>query len=138
MQYTKFINYNYRIIFDTMKIYEIYSIGKVRQSENITVLNIFEEYSDGLDGLKEGMKILLLLWFDRSDTPEKRKILKVHPKGNPNNPIRGVFSTRSPVRPNPIGVYTVKILKIDGNNIFIEKIDAYENTPIIDIKIETS
>ena len=138
MQYTKFINYNYRIIFDTMKIYEIYSIGKVRQSENITVLNIFEEYSDGLDGLKEGMKILLLLWFDRSDIPEKRKILKVHPKGNPNNPIRGVFSTRSPVRPNPIGVYTVKILKIDGNNIFIEKIDAYEDTPIIDIKIETS
>jgi tRNA-Thr(GGU) m(6)t(6)A37 methyltransferase TsaA len=121
-----------------MKIYEIYSIGKVRQSENITVLNIFEEYSDGLDGLKEGMKILLLLWFDRSDIPEKRKILKVHPKGNLNNPIRGVFSTRSPVRPNPIGVYTVKILKIDGNNIFIEKIDAYEDTPIIDIKIETS
>ena len=133
------IHYNYHhIIFDTMKIYEIYSIGKVRQSENITVLNIFEEYSDGLDGLKEGMKILLLLWFDRSDIPEKRKILKVHPKGNPNNPIRGVFSTRSPVRPNPIGVYTVKILKIDGNNIFIEKIDAYEDTPIIDIKIETS
>ena len=138
MQYTKFINYNYRIIFDTMEIYEICPIGKVKQLEYRTVLNIFEEYSDGLDGLKEGMKILLLLWFDRSDIPEKRKILKVHPKGNPNNPIRGVFSTRSPVRPNPIGVYTVKILKIDGNNIFIEKIDAYEDTPIIDIKIETS
>jgi tRNA-Thr(GGU) m(6)t(6)A37 methyltransferase TsaA len=121
-----------------MKIFEIYSIGKIKQLENRTVLSIFEECSDGLDGLKEGMKILLLLWFDRSDIPEKRKILKVHPKGNPNNPIRGVFSTRSPVRPNPIGVYTVKILKMDGNNILIEKIDAYENTPIIDIKIETS
>ena len=118
-----------------MKIFEIYSIGKVKQLENRTVLNIFEEYSDGLDGLKEGMKILLLLWFDRSDTPEKRKILKVHPRGNPNNPIRGVFSTRAPIRPNPIAVYTVEILKIEENNIFIEKIDAYDNTPIIDIKI---
>ena len=118
-----------------MKTFEIYPIGSIKQLENRTVLNIFKEYRDGLDGLKEGMGILLLLWFDRSDTPEKRKILKVHPRGNPNNPIRGVFSTRAPIRPNPIAVYSVEILKIEENNIFIEKIDAYDNTPIIDIKI---
>ncbi|WP_292460330.1 tRNA (N6-threonylcarbamoyladenosine(37)-N6)-methyltransferase TrmO [Methanothermococcus sp.] len=115
--------------------FKIHSIGNIKQLEDKTVLNIFKEYRDGLEGLKEGMRILLLLWFDRSDTPEKRKILKVHPYGNPNNPIRGVFSTRSPIRPNPIAAYIVKILKIDGNNIFIEKIDAYDNTPIIDIKL---
>lgn len=120
---------------DTMKTFEVYPIGNVKQLDDKTVLKIFKEYHDGLVGLKEGMEILLLLWFDRSDTPEKRRVLKVYPKGNPNNPIQGVFSTRSPVRPNPIAVYAVKILKIEGNNIFIEKIDAYENTPIIDIKI---
>jgi len=118
-----------------MKTFKIYPIGKVEQLKNSTVLNIFEEFKEGLNGLKEGEKILIFLWFDKSDTPDKRKILKVHPKGDPENPIRGVFLTRSPVRPNPIGVYTVKILKIDNNKIFVDKIDAFDDTPIIDIKI---
>ncbi|AEH06419.1 tRNA (N6-threonylcarbamoyladenosine(37)-N6)-methyltransferase TrmO [Methanothermococcus okinawensis] len=115
--------------------FKIHPIGYIKQLDDKTVLNIFEEYKEGLDGLKEGLKIVLILWFDKSDTPQKRKTLKVHPLGNPHNPIRGVFSTRSPIRPNPIALYEAKISKIDENNIFIEKIDAYEGTPIIDIKI---
>lgn len=124
---------NFKLI--SMKTFKIYPIGKVEQLKNSTVLNIFEEFKEGLNGLKEGEKILIFLWFDKSDTPDKRKILKVHPKGDPENPIRGVFSTRSPIRPNPIGVYTVEILKIDNNKIFVDKIDAFDDTPIIDIKI---
>jgi tRNA-Thr(GGU) m(6)t(6)A37 methyltransferase TsaA len=118
-----------------MMEFKIYPIGTIHHTDNKTILNIYEKYCNGLAGLKEGMKIILLLWFDRSDTLEKRKILKVYPKGDKNNPIQGVFSTRSPVRPNPIAIYNVEILKIDENKLYIEKIDAYENTPIIDIKL---
>ena len=64
-----------------MKTFEIYPIGSIKQLENRTVLNIFKEYRDGLDGLKEGMGILLLLWFDRSDTPEKKKDIESPSKG---------------------------------------------------------
>ncbi|ABR56421.1 protein of unknown function UPF0066 [Methanococcus aeolicus Nankai-3] len=115
--------------------FKIYAIGNINQIKDKTILNIFKEYSDGLAGLKEKTKISLLLWFDKSDTPEKRKILKVHPRGDTKKPIRGVFSTRSPFRPNPIAVYETDILKIEENKIYIDKIDAFENTPIIDIKI---
>ncbi|MCQ6254454.1 tRNA (N6-threonylcarbamoyladenosine(37)-N6)-methyltransferase TrmO [Methanocaldococcus sp.] len=110
-------------------------IGVVKQNENYTILEIFDEYIDGLDGLKEGDYIIILLWFHKNDDEEKRKILKVHPKKNLKNPLKGVFATRSPYRPNPIGKYTVKIHKINKNKIIIDKIDAYDKTPIIDIKI---
>ncbi|CAB3287960.1 TsaA-like domain-containing protein [Methanocaldococcus lauensis] len=110
-------------------------IGIVEQNENYTILEIFDEYIDGLEGLKEGDYIIILLWFHKNDDEEKRKILKVHPKGDIKNPLKGVFATRSPYRPNPIGKYTVKIHKIYKNKIIIDKIDAYDKTPIIDIKI---
>ncbi|CAB3288513.1 TsaA-like domain-containing protein [Methanocaldococcus lauensis] len=110
-------------------------IGVVKQNENYTILEIFDEYIDGLEGLKEGNYIIILLWFHKNDDEEKRKILKVHPKKNLKNPLKGVFATRSPYRPNPIGKYTVKIHKINKNKIIIDKIDAYDKTPIIDIKI---
>ena len=115
--------------------FRVFPIGKVGQTNNKTILEIFDEFKDGLDGLNEGDRILVFVWFDKSDTPDKRKILKVHPKGNINNPIRGVFSTRSPIRPNPIGIYNVKILKMENNKLYVEKIDAFDKTPIIDIKI---
>ncbi len=118
-----------------MKNFKIYPIGVVHHINSKSVLNIYEKYGEGLYGLKEGMNVIVILWFDRSDNQEKRNTLKVYPRGDKANPIQGVFSTRSPVRPNPLAIYNVKILKIDKNKIYIEKIDAYENTPIIDIKL---
>ena len=116
-------------------MYYLRPIGVVEQNEDYTILNIFDEFLDGLDGLKEGDYIIVLVWFHKNDSEEKRRVLKVHPRGDINNPLKGVFATRSPYRPNPIGKYTVKIHKIDKNKISIDKIDAYDKTPIIDIKI---
>jgi tRNA-Thr(GGU) m(6)t(6)A37 methyltransferase TsaA len=116
-------------------MYYLRPIGVVEQNNDYTVLNIFDEFLDGLDGLKEGDYIIVLVWFHKNDSEEKRRVLKVHPRGDINNPLKGVFATRSPYRPNPIGKYTVKIHKIDKNKIFIDKIDAYDKTPITDIKI---
>ncbi|WP_297417347.1 tRNA (N6-threonylcarbamoyladenosine(37)-N6)-methyltransferase TrmO [Thermococcus sp.] len=112
---------------------DIFPIGYVKK-ENGTLVELLPEFIEGLDGLKEGNFVKLLLWFHLSDTPEKRRILKVHPRGDPKNPLRGVFSTRSPVRPNPIAVYTVRILEITDGKLKVEDIDALDGTPVLDIK----
>ena len=114
--------------------YKIFEIGMFKKEGENSYLEIYDEFLDGIDGLTKNSKILIFLWFNRSDNEDKRTILKVHPRGNINNPIRGVFSTRSPMRPNPIALYTVNIEKISGNKIYIEEIDAFSETPIIDIK----
>ncbi|MCO6041291.1 tRNA (N6-threonylcarbamoyladenosine(37)-N6)-methyltransferase TrmO [Thermococcus alcaliphilus] len=116
-----------------MKKFELIPIGQVHK-DGETFLEIYPEFAEALEGLNEGDWIKLILWFHKSDTPEKRKTLKVHPSGDPKNPLRGVFATRSPVRPNPIAIYTVKIVKIQGTRIFITEIDAFDGTPIVDIK----
>jgi tRNA-Thr(GGU) m(6)t(6)A37 methyltransferase TsaA len=72
----------------------------------------------------------VLTWLDRAS----RDVLTVHPRGDLNNPMRGVFSTRSPDRPNPIGLHPVHILEIEGNRIHVRNLEALDGTPILDIK----
>ncbi|ABR54424.1 protein of unknown function UPF0066 [Methanococcus vannielii SB] len=117
------------------KEYTIFEIGIFKKEETESYLEIFPEFFDGTEGLTNNSKILIFLWFNGSDNEDKRRTLRVHPKGNLKNPVRGVFSTRSPVRPNPIALYTVNINKIVENRIYIEEIDAFSETPLIDIKI---
>ncbi|WP_457742296.1 tRNA (N6-threonylcarbamoyladenosine(37)-N6)-methyltransferase TrmO [Thermococcus sp.] len=114
--------------------FKIIPIGYVRKGEE-TYLEILPEFLEATEGLREGDWIKLILWFHRSDTPARRKVLKVHPYGNPKNPLTGVFATRSPYRPNPLAIYTVKIHRIEGNKLYIDWIDAEDGTPIADIKI---
>ena len=85
-------------------------------------------------GVEELRSIWVLYWFDRNDTPEKRSVLQVHPRGNPDNPLRGVFATRSPLRPNLIALSQVGILGVKGNLIEIDGIDAFADTPVLDLK----
>lgn len=109
-------------------------IGRVGQEGNRVFLEIRPELTDAIDGLRAGRSIWVFWWFDRNDTPEKRSILKVHPRGNPDNPLRGVFATRSPVRPNLIALTLCRIVGIEGSRIEVEAIDAFPGTPILDIK----
>jgi tRNA-Thr(GGU) m(6)t(6)A37 methyltransferase TsaA len=78
--------------------------------------------------------IFVLYWFDRNDTPEKRNILQVHPRGNRKNPLTGVFACRAPVRPNLIALSRCKILSIKNEIILVDKIDALDGSAILDIK----
>jgi len=88
-------------------------------------------YAEAMDGLKPGAKLELFTWFHKSD----RTVLKVHPRGNKNTPVRGVFSTRSPARPNPIGLHRVTLVAIeDPLTLVVEPLEAINGTPIIDIK----
>jgi len=84
-----------------------------------------------LDGLDRGRgKIIVLCWMHRAD----RGRLKVHPQGQEELPVRGVFSTRSPHRPNPITLHTVTLLSIEGNVLRVRGMDAIDGTPVVDIK----
>lgn len=80
--------------------------------------------------LRPGAEILVLTWLHRA----RRDILRVHPRGNPDNAEEGVFSTRSPDRPNPIGLYRVRIVDVDDNRIRVRDLEAIDGTPIVDVK----
>ena len=83
-----------------------------------------------LDGLRAGDEVIVLTWFHQS----RRNVLKVHPRSDPNRALTGVFATRSPDRPNPIGLHPVTIRKIVGTRLRIGPIEAIDGTPVIDIK----
>jgi tRNA-Thr(GGU) m(6)t(6)A37 methyltransferase TsaA len=85
---------------------------------------------DALSNLKPGDEIILLTWLDRAD----RSVLRVHPRGDRSRPQEGVFSTRSPHRPNPIGLHRVEITSIDGTRIQVRSLEALDGTPILDVK----
>jgi tRNA-Thr(GGU) m(6)t(6)A37 methyltransferase TsaA len=114
--------------------YQLDPVGRVGEDQGRTFLEIEPELVDAIDGLEPGRSIWVFWWFDRNDTPEKRAILKVHPRGDQSRPLRGVFATRSPVRPNLIAMTLCKIVGIEGSRIEVEAIDAFRGTPILDIK----
>ena len=93
-------------------------------------LEIFPEYAEALDGIKVGQTIVVLFWLHQA----KRDLLKVYPRGDRSRGLHGVFSTRSPVRPNPIAVSELEVIEIGDNNIKVRGVDVYNNTPILDIK----
>ncbi len=85
---------------------------------------------DALDGLAAGDEVIVLTWFHRAD----RGVLKVHPRGDKRNPLTGVFATRSPDRPNPIGLHVVQVRRIAGRRLRIGPIEAIDGTPVVDVK----
>jgi tRNA-Thr(GGU) m(6)t(6)A37 methyltransferase TsaA len=85
---------------------------------------------EGLDGIEVGDKIVVLTWLDRA----RRDVLSVHPRGDLARPPQGVFSTRSPDRPNPIGLHGVQVAEIDGNRLRVHGLEALDGTPILDLK----
>ncbi len=114
--------------------FKLHPIGYVKKTSGKTLLVLDKKYQPGLLRIDKLSEIWVLWWFDRNDTPKKRAILQVHPRGNPANPLTGVFATHSPVRPNLIAMTRCKIIAVKENVIEIESIDAFPDTPIIDIK----
>jgi len=85
---------------------------------------------EGLRDLAPATEILVLTWLDRA----RRDVLSVHPRGDPANPEQGVFTTRSPDRPNPIGLHRVEIVSIEGERVRVRNLEALDGTPILDVK----
>lgn len=93
-------------------------------------LVVDDRYSAALDGLSPGADVLLFTWLDRAD----RDALTVHPRGDTTRPSTGVFATRSPGRPNPIGLHDAQIIEVVGTRVHVRQLEALDGTPILDIK----
>jgi tRNA-Thr(GGU) m(6)t(6)A37 methyltransferase TsaA len=85
---------------------------------------------DALDGIRAGDEVIVLTWLDRAS----RDVLRVHPRGDPSRAQQGVFSTRSPDRPNPIGLHRVEVVSIEGGRARVRNLEAVDGTPIVDVK----
>ncbi len=93
-------------------------------------LEVNSEVAEGIEGIGVGDEMIVITWFHES----RRDVLKLHPRGDPNNPLTGVFATRSPDRPNPLGLHRVQVLEIIGNRLKIGPIEAIDGTPVVDLK----
>jgi tRNA-Thr(GGU) m(6)t(6)A37 methyltransferase TsaA len=104
----------------------------LQENENApeATVEIFPGFIEGIKNLKPGSKILLLTWLHQAD----RSVIKCVPRNNYDSPMIGVFSTRSPDRPNPIGIHSVKILSIENNRLKVSALEVLDQTPLIDIK----
>ncbi|HEX5131705.1 MAG TPA: tRNA (N6-threonylcarbamoyladenosine(37)-N6)-methyltransferase TrmO [Candidatus Krumholzibacteria bacterium] len=93
-------------------------------------IDVRPEYRDGLLRMRVGDEIIVITWLHLG----RRDVLHVHPRGDTANPLTGVFSTRSPHRPNPLGLHRVKVLAVDADGVSIGPIEAIDGTPVVDIK----
>jgi L-fuculose-phosphate aldolase len=100
------------------------------ESEHSGIIKVYPQFLAGLEGIRRGDTIVVLFWLDRAD----RSVLRVHPRGDKSKPKRGVFSTRSPVRPNPIAVSELYVEDIHDNVLTVRGLDILDSTPVIDIK----
>ncbi len=95
-----------------------------------TTIEIAAEYESALGGIEADDELLVLTWLDRAD----RDVLTVHPRGDASRPEAGVFATRSPHRPNPIGLHRVRVVAIDRPRLRVADLEALDGTPVLDIK----
>jgi tRNA-Thr(GGU) m(6)t(6)A37 methyltransferase TsaA len=114
--------------------FQVNSIGYVEKTDQKTAIKIDSGYGAAMAGLTGFSHINVFYWFDQNDTPDKRAVRQVHPCRNPDYPLTGVFATHSPLRPNLIGMSLCEIEKIEGTTIWIDRIDALDGSPVIDIK----
>jgi tRNA-Thr(GGU) m(6)t(6)A37 methyltransferase TsaA len=93
-------------------------------------LELTPKAAEGLAGIEAGDQIIIITWLHRA----RRDVLKVHPRGHLDKPLAGVFATRSPDRPNPLGLHQVAVLEIDDRRLRVAPLEAIDGTPVVDIK----
>ena len=93
-------------------------------------LEFTPDVAPALRDLRPGDEVLVLTWLDKA----RRDVLQVHPRSDPERRLHGVFSTRSPDRPNPIGLHRVRIVAIDGARVRVADLEAIDGTPVVDVK----
>ncbi len=108
-------------------------IAHTTDEPDVMIIEVDSKFTDALLLAEEQEHLLILYWMHRLNEAD-RQILQVHPRGDKTKPLRGVFFVHSPMRPNPIGVTRVELLKVEGNRLFVKGLDAFDESPIIDIK----
>jgi tRNA-Thr(GGU) m(6)t(6)A37 methyltransferase TsaA len=132
------------VIAKTLEDYLLQPIGHIRSTLETTAgaplqgregapdawLEILPSFSSGLSGLNPGDEVIVITWLHRAD----RDVLQVHPRGDRSVPLAGVFATRSPHRPNPLGLHRVTVRGISAASLRVGPIEAIDGTPVVDIK----
>jgi tRNA-Thr(GGU) m(6)t(6)A37 methyltransferase TsaA len=106
---------------------------EVKDKSRISKIVLRDELVEALEGITGFSHLFVLFWLNQVSN-EQRMSLKVHPRGRMDMPLLGVFATRTNLRPNPIGLTLVELLKVEGNTLTVRGLDAFDGTPILDIK----
>ena len=113
---------------------QIEPIGEVRRFEDgASVVEVKPRFADTLSGVEVGSELQVLYWMHELNGDDQQ-LMRVHPRGDHDRPKRGVFSLRSPMRPNPIGVSNVRVLEVEGTRLVVSGLDALDGSPVIDLK----
>jgi len=107
--------------------------NQVKDKSVISQIILRIEFVEGLSGIS-GFSHLFVLFYLNQLTEKQREVLKVHPRGRTDLPLTGVFATRTMFRPNPIGLTLVELVKVEGNVLTVKGLDAFDGTPVLDIK----
>ncbi len=118
-----------------METGEVRFIGSVVEvKDDVSVIEIYPRFCPGLDKIDIYREMYVLYWFHLRDDDEHRNVLEVVPRRHGETELRGVFASHSPSRPNPIGLTRVEIVSVDGCRVTVKGLDAFEGSPIVDLK----
>ena len=128
------MSYELKICLEPVGFVKTDAVGhEVRDKKVISQIVFREELTEALEGIEEFSHLFILFWLN-AISDQDRKTMKVHPRGRSDMPLLGIFATRTPHRPNPIGLTRVKLLNVEGNIITVQGLDAFDGTPVLDIK----
>jgi len=123
-----------RIVLNPIGYVKTKAIGdEIKDKALISQIVVREELVDGLSGIS-GYSHLFVLFYLNQVTDAQRRTLRVHPRGRVDLPLTGVFAVRTMLRPNPIGLTVVELVSVDGNVLTVKGLDAFDRTPVLDIK----
>ena len=126
--------FHQKIVLNPIGYVKTQAVGdEVKDKSRISQIVLRDELVEGLEGITGFSHLFVLFWLNQ--VPDvQRMILKVHPKGREDLPLMGVFATRTKLRPNPIGLTIVELVKVEGNVLTVKGLDAYDGTPVLDVK----
>jgi tRNA-Thr(GGU) m(6)t(6)A37 methyltransferase TsaA len=128
------MDFGERIVFQPIGFVHTSAEGNdVRDKNLVSMIELRKDLAQALDGLAEFSHIFVLFYLDQV-TGKQNLPMKVHPRGRSDLPLVGIYATRTPLRPNPIGLTIVELLRIEGTTLTVRGLDAYDGTPILDVK----
>ena len=128
------MSFSEKVVFTAIGYVKTDAVGDALKDKSaISCIELKSELVKGLSGIQDFSHLFVLYYLDQV-TDEQRKMLKVHPRGRTDLPLTGVFATRTMMRPNPIALTLVELLKVEGNVLTVKGLDAYDGTQVLDIK----
>jgi tRNA-Thr(GGU) m(6)t(6)A37 methyltransferase TsaA len=122
------------IVLDCIGFIRTQAVGdEVKDKSHLSEIHLDDEFVPALEGIKGFSHVFVLFWLNQI-TREQRRTLKIHPRGRMDLPLVGVFVARTNLRPNPIGLTLCELLKVEGNVLTVRGLDAFDGTPVLDVK----